>query len=1129
MSTRETRVELAEMKNQADLGLLAILRARVIRKTRGQLAKQGAVSKRKSGTLMDLDEDGISFGRKESEKLDTLNKETSTSDGIQEATHTAGDTGTSSSGGDTEISHTDPPGNEGAGTQVKEKKLVQYRRQTRTRRSGPAAILSDVSTVKSPIGLEPQARQGGAYKVSLLNYLEPGRRGTPIFNKSQHLRRTSSTISRQRIGILSWSEDRWKWLQTVLCEMGPNSELREFRHIGISKAEKKKVTKEISECSFSILHVTKNHIKDLEDISPRKLKIVLVVFDGQGKNRSEMDRIRDRLSRLGVKHVISISKEEKSDYQKFQPDNYKKALERIQGQLSKLEKLVSETVNDDENTGMEDLPICDMEQKSSSPYSIGIFSRSAESDYKWLKILLQSEGFRDQGTGVQSFHISNNGLLQFIEDVSLCKIGILYHTKNRGGINVTDVTDSLYDEELKLMSGLLGWDNVYVVIDDLEDSSPNEKKKILDNQPSIKKYAYDTSDASSPEELIASPLEEGRIRAHHVRAPEERGTDRWRFTTLASLTLSACLAWKDSDYSAQRVLCEINSMQEDPETGIGATPGSAEDAWKSYNERNKPVQPHGLKSEESPAGVPQVSVSGSPTEPPENERTGYTESKVKICYWDPNTDISWLENHLTSSSSMRIRMDNVKENEWNDIIDTSHTIICYYEDLTRTWGHMSKFQKQCIARKGRQSVAVVVGENENELKKKKTQWMENLAGCRLFLFTKNEVAFLDPNTRRMEDTLNNMMEILKEESQPQSDLTASRWTLGNSTVKHSIGIISRQKDEFNWLKTSLNGKDKDGLFQFKHTEIPRGSEDKIKKKITEKISKYSYTIFLVSEKHVNDLKYIPAGNPRIKTGKKEVFAVIYDSENNGTDDIITRIKTGRTGINHVLQYSKNEKESYQRFRGQRTSEKAGERIRVQLSELKTLVSDTDSSNRVTQNTSSCNTLELAKKEQWRSLTHSQAKKGQKTPSSWTLGIFSRSAESDYEWLQTLLQSEGFRGQAPHVRSFYISNNGMAQFMEDVSECKFGILYHTKNRGGINITDVMDSLYDEELKLMSDNLGKDNVLVVIDDLEDSSPQERNRILHNQPSIRIYSSDLFLIAETRIEYEKIIKEQSEMTSL
>ncbi|XP_063285642.1 uncharacterized protein LOC134571370 [Pelobates fuscus] len=169
-------------------------------------------------------------------------------------------------------------------------------------------------------------------------------------------------------------------------------------------------------------------------------------------------------------------------------------------------------------------------------------------------------------------------------------------------------------------------------------------------------------------------------------------------------------------------------------------------------------------------------------------------------------------------------------------------------------------------------------------------------------------------------------------------------------------------------------------------------------------------------------------------------------------------------------------------------------------------------------------VELAKKEQWRRLTHSEGKKGQKTPSPWTLGIFSRSAESDYEWLQTLLQSEGFRGQAPDIQSFYISNNGMVQFMEDVSLCKFGILYHTKNRGGINLTDVMDSLYDEELKFMSDNLGKDNVLVVIDDLEDSSPEERSRILQNQPSIGRYSSGLFLIAEKGKEYEKN-KEQPE----
>ncbi|XP_040211874.1 uncharacterized protein LOC120942951 isoform X2 [Rana temporaria] len=126
-----------------------------------------------------------------------------------------------------------------------------------------------------------------------------------------------------------------------------------------------------------------------------------------------------------------------------------------------------------------------------------------------------------------------------------------------------------------------------------------------------------------------------------------------------------------------------------------------------------------------------------------------------------------------------------------------------------------------------------------------------------------------------------------------------------------------------------------------------------------------------------------------------------------------------------------------------------------------------------------------------------------------VGIFSRSSSEDYSWLVELLKS---KKTIIEVRPCYISNNGF-QFMDDLSQCTFGILYHTKNRGRVNITNVTDSLYDEELENLNKILGKDNVIVVVDDLEDSSEQEKSRILENQPRIEEWASDILLISQTQ----------------
>ncbi|CAJ0956555.1 unnamed protein product, partial [Ranitomeya imitator] len=140
----------------------------------------------------------------------------------------------------------------------------------------------------------------------------------------------------------------------------------------------------------------------------------------------------------------------------------------------------------------------------------------------------------------------------------------------------------------------------------------------------------------------------------------------------------------------------------------------------------------------------------------------------------------------------------------------------------------------------------------------------------------------------------------------------------------------------------------------------------------------------------------------------------------------------------------------------------------------------------------------------------------KSPNKVKVGIFSRSAESEYEWLKTRLTSESF---VKSVRPCCITNNGSSEFSSSVSRCDFGILYHTQNRGRVNLTDVTDSLYDEELQYLSSRLEKKNVIVVIDDLTDSSEERKKEILKNQPKLGTLAADVFLFSG----YEKKVTEE------
>uniref|UniRef100_A0A803JPW1 Uncharacterized LOC100489315 n=1 Tax=Xenopus tropicalis TaxID=8364 RepID=A0A803JPW1_XENTR len=128
----------------------------------------------------------------------------------------------------------------------------------------------------------------------------------------------------------------------------------------------------------------------------------------------------------------------------------------------------------------------------------------------------------------------------------------------------------------------------------------------------------------------------------------------------------------------------------------------------------------------------------------------------------------------------------------------------------------------------------------------------------------------------------------------------------------------------------------------------------------------------------------------------------------------------------------------------------------------------------------------------------------------TVGIFSRDGRQSYNWLIDMLNETDFSKDVKEVLPIYIGNN-FSEFTANVSGCGFAILYHTKNRGRVNVTNVTDSLYDEELKYLSKKLGKQCVIVVIDDLEDSSDKFKESLLANQPRIREFSQELFLISQ------------------
>ncbi|XP_077129832.1 uncharacterized protein LOC143785055 isoform X2 [Ranitomeya variabilis] len=294
------------------------------------------------------------------------------------------------------------------------------------------------------------------------------------------------------------SQKEARWLETLLRD----NEMLDFTFCHISEIKKPKEETSLTcillftkETFQKIITEKKNsdqqYIKNLK--GQKNLTVVVVVHDLDDES-SEKD-LEDKYKKSEYKDLWPLflfrREEQRPEYQDYisaeatAEEKWRKFKESIKTRA---------TVHKSCDTADATRPPTDNEKDSRTPGNlgiVGIFSRSSITDYSWIEKELTSADVSPVVSGVRPFYISNNQTGKFYEELGLCSFGILYHTKNRGRVNVTNVTDSLYDEELAAMSLILRRENVIVVIDDLNNSSLEEKQRILETQPSIDDYAFD--------------------------------------------------------------------------------------------------------------------------------------------------------------------------------------------------------------------------------------------------------------------------------------------------------------------------------------------------------------------------------------------------------------------------------------------------------------------------------------------------------------------------------------------------------------------------------------------------------------------------------------------------------------
>ncbi|XP_053550407.1 uncharacterized protein LOC128641868 [Bombina bombina] len=491
----------------------------------------------------------------------------------------------------------------------------------------------------------------------------------------------------------------------------------------------------------------------------------------------------------------------------------------------------------------------------------------------------------------------------------------------------------------------------------------------------------------------------------------------------------------------------------------------------------------------------------------ERKTIPHTGKRLTIFCEAANIDIVFLiermitDNIMKSCSSGRVVyfMDD-RENEWKSVSIKSSVILFYGCMVANSLGDIAKSLEPIIKTYGTEHIIVVLGyanttKSEKEIK---AEWILSKSSCsKVICFTEQELDLISPSlkgpktaARSMAYKVNYIRHILSKESQH----------LGMESVKTkkkqkpTVRIFSWSKRKHSeWLRQLLISKrflDQEHEVRYIYVPSP------VDKSLEEKISCCTNIILYITSAQ---LGFKPEFLHLLDRDK--VIAVIDNLDDSNTETLI-KIKQTYPHIQRMSQelilFSREEKSS--NYENYRTSLILAEKtLQEKMIQLEDLIKDTAPIEN--------ERLEVILKEPCisvPSISH-------RSIENHTVGIFSRSGQNNYSWILTLLESENF-SHIKEIKPHCITNNGYLKFREAVSQCTFGILYHTKNYGRVNVTNVTDSLYDEELKHLSDELGKEKVIVIIDDLEDSSSEEKNRILDYQPDIGNLAKELFIFSES-----------------
>ncbi|XP_077350297.1 uncharacterized protein LOC144000371 isoform X2 [Lithobates pipiens] len=813
-------------------------------------------------------------------------------------------------------------------------------------------------------------------------------------------------------------ENSFRWLQDFITREYPDHV--DVVHLPITNDNRDDWKEIVNACSAVILYHTKQHgrvnITDVEGALYEeelqylnnklgKEKVVVLLDDMDDISEEERRRIlrtQTSLDRLSS-HLILIPEKNKSETARKKLTEFCTALsegvktsqkKESSGFLSSLPSLPSlssmfsrssgDTGNSDsKNNGTGERTRCDPDSTigkrnsfpflklSQSPYQIGIFSRSAESNYRWLINSLNNDLRRS--LVIKSVYITND-YKTFCSGLETCQFAILYHTKKHGQLNITDVTDSLYDKELRHMSKDLGRENVIVVADDLSGESA-DKEHILTRQPSIYTYAKDL----------------------------------FLFTENKKYT--------DSLKTIKEMIQKRQAKHNGPDIEHQAGPS---------------------RERESSNKNPGYSVDGH-----ENRITpdqGHT--------WDPSPSHSGSFSHKTKS-----------QESYNT-------------------GPESKRPEKLLTRGQTNSIE----QKHDQPRFSKSGDMEN---SDIVKNGKGQFAWIT--------TL-----IKPSQSPPPS---------------YQIGIFSRSAESnYAWLISSLKADGRMRSLEIKSVYITNDY-----KTFRSGLQTCRFAILYHTKKHgrlnITDVAH-SLYNEELQDmsnllGRENVIVVVDDLKSNETGDkerILREQPRIHTDAKDLFLFTQHEKcrrsletikDIIQRSvrRSQREESSGG------------IFSITSTGSRSSGDSENIGTK---KNNKWECTGPPAAGSTSGKPSRpYRIGIFSRCAESNYTWLLDRLKAPD-RRRSLDIKAVCITND-YKTFSSGLETCQFGILYHTLKHGRLNITDVANSLYDGELRNMSHSLGRENVVVVADDLKSNKPEEKEEILENQPSIPTYAKDLFLFTE------------------